>query len=161
MTPDPVAWVSRSIGCCCRLKKRRNKGSCNNGLSSRTRPRTEMPTTPGVTRLTTGAMLCIGAPASTKQGTPVIRAIPPDRTSADKTRFMAFEILNGVVPPFLGERHPSCIGFRCYLSNPLRHCFKRSAGPAWQQPRREAANYLLYMVFLEKEQSIGHARSTG
>jgi uncharacterized protein Usg len=103
----------------------------------------------------------IGAPASTKQGTPVIKATPPDRTSADKTRFMAVEILNGVVPPFLGERHPSCVGFRCYLSNPLRDCFKRSAGPGWQQPRREAANHLLYIVFLEKEQSIGHARSTG
>jgi hypothetical protein len=55
-----------------------------------------MPTTPGVTRLTTGAMLCIGAPpasgigapANAEQGAPVIRAIPPGIRSADKTRFM-------------------------------------------------------------------------
>jgi hypothetical protein len=64
-----------------------------------------MPTTPGVTRLTTGAMVCIGAPpasgigapASTEQGTSVTRAIPPDITSADKTRFMAVKTLEGDV----------------------------------------------------------------
>jgi hypothetical protein len=66
-----------------------------------------MPTTPGVTRLTTGAIVCtgappisgIGAPASAKEGRLVIRAIPPDTTSADKTRFMTMKILSGVVPP--------------------------------------------------------------
>src|SRR5215469_1646836 len=101
MTPDPVAWVSRSIGCCCRLKKRRNIGSCSNGLSSRTRPFTEIPTTPGVIRLTTGARLCtgepstkgIGAPAKATLLVPVVRAIPLDTTSADKTRFIAMETL--------------------------------------------------------------------
>src|ERR1700758_1841726 len=103
MTPDPVACVSRSTGCCCRLKKRRNIGSCSNGLSSRTRPRTEIPTTPGVTRLTTGAMVCIGAPPTSGIGAPAwaehaviaVRTIPPDRTSAGKTGFIVVRTLGG------------------------------------------------------------------
>jgi hypothetical protein len=41
----------------------------------------------------------IGAPASTERGTPVIKAIPPDITSADKTRFMAVKTLEGDVRP--------------------------------------------------------------
>src|SRR5207237_1017107 len=113
MTPEPVAWVSRSIGCCCILKKRRKTGSCNRGLSSRTRPRTEIPTTPGVTRLTTGAMLCsgpqppygIGAPARDEHGAPFITAIPPDTTSADKTRFIVVGTL-GVTHVHSGRTAP-------------------------------------------------------
>ena len=70
-------------------------------------------TTPGVTRLTTGAMLCsgapptsgIGAPARDKLGAPFIRAIPPDTTSADKTRFIVVSTL-GVTPVHSGRTAP-------------------------------------------------------
>ena len=66
MTPEPVAWVSRSCGCwlCGRLKKRRKNGSCNSGFCSRTLPRTAMLTTPGVTRASIGARLGTAPPTS-------------------------------------------------------------------------------------------------
>src|SRR4029077_14255084 len=105
--------VSRSIGSRCILKKRRNTGSCNSGLSSRIRPRTEMPTTPGVTRLTIGAMLYIaapptsgiGAPAKDEYGAPFVKATPPDTTSADKTRFIVVSTL-GVTHAHSGRTAP-------------------------------------------------------
>jgi hypothetical protein len=61
-----------------------------------------MPTTPGVIRLTTGARVWtgapsakgIGAPARTGETMPVVMAIPPETTSADKTRCIAVETLN-------------------------------------------------------------------
>ena len=65
-----------------------------------------MPTMPGVIRLTTGAKVWtgapsangIGAPARTGEMMPVVRAIPPETTSADKTRFIAVETLDWQTP---------------------------------------------------------------
>jgi hypothetical protein len=73
-----------------------------------------MPTTPGVIRLTTGAKLWIGAPPASGIGAParaehtvpVIRAIPPDTTSADKTRFIAVETLD-LAETHLGKQQPA------------------------------------------------------
>ena len=81
-------------------------------------------------------------PASTEQGSHVIKAIPLDMTSADKTRFMAVKILSGTVSPLLGERRRSHMSFRRPLSNPSRDRFKSGSRPPWQQPPRWAANYL-------------------
>src|SRR6266436_4141916 len=154
MTPEPVAWVSRSIGSRCILKKRRNTGSCNNGLSSRTRPRTEMPTTPGVTRLTTGAMLCsgapptsgIGAPARDEYGAPFTRASPPDTPSAAKTRFIVVSTL-GVTHVHSGRTAPSSISFSRSLSNPSRDRFKGSADRGGSSPADPLLTYCSYLFF--------------
>src|SRR5437667_8066003 len=155
MTPEPVAWVSRSIGSRCILKKRRNTGSCNSGLSSRTRPRTEMPTTPGVIRLTTGAMLWsgapptsgIGAPAKDEHGAPFIRAIPPDTTSADRTRFIVVGTL-GVTQVHSGRTASLIHKFQRSLSNPSRDRFKGSAGRGGSSSDDPLLTYCSYLFFV-------------
>jgi hypothetical protein len=73
-----------------------------------------MPTTPGVIRLTTGAKLWIGVPPASGIGAPawaehtvlVIRAIPPDTTSAEKTLFIAVETLD-LAETNLGKQQPA------------------------------------------------------
>jgi len=78
-----------------------------------------MPTTPGVIRLTTGAKLWIGAPPASGIGAParaehtvlVIRAIPPDTTSVDKTRFIVVETLELAEAISVNNSQREC--FRC------------------------------------------------
>ncbi len=80
MTPEPVAWVSRSVTPCpgWTLKKRRKNGSCNSGFCSLTRPCTAMLTTPGVISFSIGAIVAAPPLASTGSGAPASAAAGSD-----------------------------------------------------------------------------------
>src|SRR5207237_7613306 len=159
MTPEPVVCVSRSSVCwrCGRLKKRRKNGSCNNGFSDFTLPRTAMLTTPGVTRESIGARLGtaappisgIGAAASAESAAGMHAATPLIKTKAETIRFIVVRALQDTRAT--GKTGRQTNSFTASIFKPARDGFKATAAarfPVWQQSRQEAANGLFSLVFL-------------